>query len=247
MELPVQYPPILLLFFGTLARYNIISFTVPANVTGDKFRFMRKKRRILQAISISSLLISIYLLTYLSLWQIAYLSHLGLLTFWYLFPIPLGFTKIKPLRKVPYLKIFIIAYVWVGSSFAMPLIEENGDWLNQQFLFLFLERILFIFAITLPFDIKDLEDDMRMKLRTIPSKIGIKRTKWLSLTCLSVGAAIIGCYFSGNILWGMLAGYALTITSIGFMSSQKNELYYLGLIDGTMVIQFTTLWLALNT
>lgn len=230
------YPAIALLFFATWARYNIIAFTLPKSVTGEKFLFMQKHSTLLKIIFVVSALASGYFAYLLTWQQLLFLSHLALLTLWYIFPIPLGFIKLKPLRKLPFLKIFLIAYVWACSTYIMPIQEQLELSLNT--LLAFTERFLFLFSITLPFDIKDYKDDIRLKLQTIPNSFGIRNTKLVATGCLILGA-LITCYiYPISISTGFVLSYLITWPFVWNANTERSDIYFLGWVDGTMVWQF---------
>ena len=76
-----------------------------------------------------------------------------------------------------------MALVWAFITVTLPLVE------GRQFLvptdaLLFLERSVFIFAITIPFDIRDLKVDQHIEVKTIPSAIGEQGAKRLAIGLL---------------------------------------------------------------
>lgn len=119
---------------------------------------------------------------------------------WPFLPIPDRFR----LRQRPYLKVFLIAAVWTWVGVGLPIVEtwdwnaaEVGlqgpfHWLHQpadypppgMLLLPMLGRFLFVVAITLPFDIRDIELDRVRRVQTLPSWLGIRRSIQLSLVLL---------------------------------------------------------------
>ena len=86
------------------------------------------------------------------------------------------------IRKTPFSKIFIIALIWTISSMFL-LILENNILINQNIILHLIARFLFIFAITIPFDIRDLKfDDIKMK--TIPIVFGERKARLIGLMAL---------------------------------------------------------------
>ena len=227
-----------ILFFATWARYNIICFTMPTVVTAEKFRFMKANSHWLKTTFFCSIFICLALFFTLDWATILFLGHLGFITFWYLFPLPLGFKKLPPLRRTPFLKIFLIAYVWSSGVYLLPLLHEAWSW---NTLIGFLERLLFLFAITLPFDMKDLEEDTKMQLKTIPSQIGVQKAKAISAICLLIGWAVSGWAYGSEQIWPLGFGYLTALLLTIGISPNRKEIYYLGGIDGTMAAQ----WLGL--
>ena len=82
------------------------------------------------------------------------------------------------LRRTPFVKIFIISLVWTISTMLF-LILENNVVITQNIGLHLASRFLFVFAITIPFDIRDLECDFD-KIKTIPMFFGEKHAKWIA-------------------------------------------------------------------
>ncbi len=78
----------------------------------------------------------------------------GFLALGYVVPLGKGG---KRLRDLHFLKIFLIAAVWAWVTVWLPAAETGAGW-NRATLLMMLERASFIFAITLPFDVRDLKD-----------------------------------------------------------------------------------------
>jgi hypothetical protein len=83
----------------------------------------------------------------------------------------------KPLREIPYLKIHIIALVWILSCFIFPQ-------LNQEHIQVFewkapLISYFYFLGVTIPFDMRDVENDFPSQ-KTIPQLIGLNGSKILS-------------------------------------------------------------------
>lgn len=73
-------------------------------------------------------------------------------------------------------KIFIVALCWTLITAALPLIDLPL-WSHNHYVF-FMERFIFIFIATLPFEIRDSKQD-QIHLGTIPQLVGIDKTRWL--------------------------------------------------------------------
>ena len=74
------------------------------------------------------------------------------------------------LRMLPFLKVFIISVVWAVTTFLL-LVLENNLVFDFNSVMHFLGRLFFVFAITIPFDIRDLKFDIN-HLKTIPVFFG---------------------------------------------------------------------------
>ncbi len=102
-----------------------------------------------------------------------------LTTFFYIVPFH---EDQKNLRSIAGLKLFLIALTGAGVTVLFPLIH-NEIQLEQNEWILFFQRILFIIAYTIPFDIRDKDDD-HILLKTLPQLYGTYRSKIYGSTAL---------------------------------------------------------------
>jgi 4-hydroxybenzoate polyprenyltransferase len=105
---------------------------------------------------------------------------------WPFLPIPPKYR----LRRRRFWKIFLIAAVWAWVGVVLPLVEADGGPLDGlppmhwAMVLPVLGRFLFVVAITLPFDIRDIELDRVLRVRTLPAWLGIRRSIRLSRVLL---------------------------------------------------------------
>lgn len=152
----------------------------------------------------------------------------------------------KRLRDFNHIKIFLIAIVWSWVTVFLPALEI-GESTTLPVGIMILEKATFIFAITLPFDIRDLKVDSHSKIQTIPGVIGIKKTKILSSASLALAflLAITNCLLGNyniNILLGLSVSFLFTWFFIRQADKIKHDYFFTGLIDGTMILQFLLVW-----
>ncbi len=167
----------------------------------------------------------------------------GIISLGYVLPI-LG--DQKRLRDLSYIKIFLIAIVWAWVTVWLPALELNAY--NNTFVYLMLlERALFVFAITLPFDIRDLKVDAFSKVPTIPFRIGVQKTKWLAYLLLVIMLCITALnyalgYYTFPTVVGMLLSVSTTAAMIFFCKPETHDYVYSGLLDGSMLFQFLLIY-----
>ena len=92
-------------------------------------------------------------------------------------------------RKIKYFKIFMIAFAWSYFSVFLPAVELLVP-IDEKIILFFSAIYLKVFAITIPFDIRDIDFD-KSKLVTIPIKLGIQKSKILSIILSSISTLII--------------------------------------------------------
>lgn len=92
------------------------------------------------------------------------------------------------LRGIPFAKIFIISFVWILSAM-MLLVLENNIAISQNVIWQLTSLFLFVFAITIPFDIRDIDYDMK-NIVTIPLFFGVRRAKIIAIFSLFICGGI---------------------------------------------------------
>ena len=162
------------------------------------------------------------------------------------------FIKIKDkkvrLREIPIIKTPVLALVWGISTTIVPLVEQNIN-ISDSFVWLqVFSRSLFIFALCIPFEIRDVESDKSKNIRTLPVIYGIKTTK-------IVGALIVILEIITHHLMNFISTpslIALDISSIvalvWIMRRDKTTgvYFYKFLVDGTMLVRFILLYVAIH-
>jgi 4-hydroxybenzoate polyprenyltransferase len=107
------------------------------------------------------------------------------------------FGKLSNLRGIPFLKPFLIAFVWGGIASFLPIIINLGteSLLIANYHFYSLSMGLFVFGQAIPLDIRDSIIDKNANLKTIPHLFGMFGTKLTSAFCYSISSIIlIGIY-----------------------------------------------------
>ncbi len=144
------------------------------------------------------------------------------------------------IREIGLWKIFIIAAVWSGITVILPSVEIMGwDQLgSSRSLIMAIERGIFILAITIPFDIRDLENDAKKGVRTLPSVLTWQWAVVLSIGLMGVFISLLAFRLD---LDARFMGYALSsiITSIGLLMAnpKRGDMYCSFWIEGTMLLQ----------
>ena len=155
------------------------------------------------------------------------------------------------LREIPFSKIFIISLVWTVSTMLLLVLENNISFDSNITLHL-IGRFLFVLAITIPFDIRDLKFDDK-KLKTIPIIIGESRAKLLAVLILLIAEALYSIqYFANQIslqhLIGIIILFLVTSILIIKSSEEKSDFYYSICIESMslllyLILGFSTLML----
>jgi len=140
--------------------------------------------------------------------------------------------------------------VWTMSSVLLPLMEAQhfhlGTVSMRDTTILIAKRFLFIGALTVPFDIRDLFQDRQSGLKTVPVVLGEKNA-YLFCQVLLAGYIVLLFLFRNNGFNNEF--WALTITAVlaGWLifksTWEKNEYYYFFCVDGILILQYLMLLL----
>jgi hypothetical protein len=170
---------VLFVFCGTVAGYNFIRAIEFNRLYPSMTHWIRSSVVwvfLLNVIMIAGL---IYATLQFSWRDLAFMAPFFLLTLFYAFPFK---GRIRGLRNLPGVKLFLISAVWAGVTVLFPVWANNLSF-DSQVWTLFWQRFLLIFAITIPFDIRDLQLD-NPDLSTLPQSLGVGRSKFIAVLAL---------------------------------------------------------------
>jgi 4-hydroxybenzoate polyprenyltransferase len=140
----------------------------------------------------------------------------------------------KGLRQIPYLKVILVGWVWMYLCGYIPIKLAQ---LSVSYYFLAAQAI-FIIAITLPFDIRDIKVDKSENVKSIATLAGEKNTRLISIILLFISYLLV--WFMPNVLLLTLASWTLTIlvcfTLVLKSSENKPELYFSGIIESVLCL-----------
>ncbi len=156
------------IFFGTITGYNFVKY---AEITRFRHRSLNLSLRTIQVFSFFCFLALIYFTLKLPLITLLITGGFAALTFFYAIP----FLNNKSLRVLVGIKILIVAVVWAGVTVIIPMVNEN-ELMTNTFWISFIQRVLFVVALAIPFEIRDLKYD-EMALGTLPQLVGVLSTK----------------------------------------------------------------------
>ena len=218
MELKPDEFVMLFTFLAAISGYNFVKYA-------ERARWYHKSLPVeLRRIQLFSLVCFIALVgvaLLLPFNTLAGFALLALLTLGYVVPM---LPQAKSLRSLAGLKIFIVALVWAAASVGIPLWHYGSLPGADQYI-LFIQIFLTVFALTIPFEIRDLDLD-QPDLKTLPQTFGIKNSRNLGLAAIFVAAIMEGFkdgfYYVSNLYW--LAMAVLIVIGL-FRSSSKQSPY----------------------
>ncbi|NEN23322.1 hypothetical protein G3O08_07400 [Cryomorpha ignava] len=232
-----SYNLVAFIFFATLLIYNLQRRIGDLNASAVFY----KSKTILMILGAIGLIPFAF---HLTLIELAGLAVAGAISLGYAYPfIPYKGERYS-IRRIPYLKLWVIVLAWILSTTIVPLIEivdlNSADDRLSTILFA-LQQGAFILALTIPFDVRDLEDDYPFQ-RTLPMVFGIEWS--IKFAQRAMIAAFLFAFF--NYLIGFFAFpqmlMQMGISALGFFvvargKTHRSPLYYSIVLDGMILLQ----------
>ncbi len=168
----------------------------------------------------------------------------------YAFPVIPAKPRWKRLREIPGIKIFIVALVWAVIVALLPAAAADfttNGWLTPSVITWTISILLMFFALTVPFDIRDLHYDGQ-RLKTIPATIGVRNSIVLSLACMMLsvaGVTVMYFQFHTGTLMHVAAYATWSIVTCALIARSKpslHEYYYSLVLDGMLIVLWGMVW-----
>ena len=236
---------LIIIFFATLFEYNIhrlITITTKINIINSKkYEWVRENLKGFYFLIFASVIGFICVSFFVEKDVLLILSPIALLTLFYSIPVFGRRNFFFRLREIPYLKIFLIAFVWSSATILLPLIQSNYNFDTIDIVAMLAERFFFVFAITIPFDIRDIKVDKQDGLKTIPMLFN--ENKALAISCLSIIIFFVISLFHYQtqnrwfIVWAVSISAVTTFVFIKNRKIRALPYYHYGVLDGTMLLQ----------
>ena len=225
------------IFFATLLIYNLQRRIGDLNASGTFY----KTKTILMIVGALGMIPFALHLTFV---ELAGLAIAGAISLGYAYPFISYKGQRLSIRRIPYLKLWIIVLAWILSTTVVPLIDivdlnSTDDRLST--IFFALQQGAFIVALTIPFDVRDLEVDYPFQ-RTLPMVFGVEWS--IKFAQRAMIAAFIFAFF--NYLIGFFAFpqmlVQMAISALGYFvvargKKQRSPLYYSIVLDGMILLQ----------
>lgn len=240
------------IFFATLLDYNFHRYLAvmnkPEAIYIDKYKWAVGHLNLLRALMVfasAGLLASMFFLKAQLLFLLALLAAFSFL---YSFLIGRNQEHSFRLLKITGMKTLLIALVWTSATVFLPLLQSGNSYSLVQVLLLFAERFFFIFAVAIPFDIRDMEADAHAKLNTIPVRLGANVALRISNSALALSLSIAALhYLYANMLF-VIPAFLVSIASTFFFINKKalasHPFYHHGILDGCIVLHGVLIWLS---
>jgi 4-hydroxybenzoate polyprenyltransferase len=227
----------LFVFFATLLEYNIHRFItlirgIPL-APEPRFIWLYKHKTLFYSLFVLSIVGLSFTAFYIPVKAYPVIAITTLLTLLYNFPLIPTPWGLKRLRAIPHMKVITIALVWMIITYYLPAIANGVSFTDE--LLVPLTRFLFVVAITIPFDSRDVEMDRKRGLKTIPLVFGVKRSYQIAAGILVVTCFL--CLFMNSAYgWALIITSAFTTIFILKEGWRSHPFYYYGVLDGTLLL-----------
>ncbi len=148
------------------------------------------------------------------------------------------------LRDAGLLKPFLLGVIWAVVTVALPLLQQGVSVFTPSSLLLFLERALFVAAICIPFDVRDMQFDQNdIRQDTLPLRFGVDEALKIARAVLLVHlvlAMLVCAYFfqlPTTVLVMYMLSYFATYALLHRTTTNKGDYWYTFAIDGTLLLQ----------
>lgn len=249
-RLPVCIPMAVFIFLSTLFTYNLSSLQSiirrPAQqVNKLSSSWSQRHKKEMAALGFISIALAAFIYfrynLHINIW---FLLHLAVISIGYTVPIVYKAKKVRPLRSVPLLKVFLIAYVWAIVTTLFPMLDADVLMWDSQVILLFARRFLFILALALLFDIRDYAYDRTTNTLTFPGLIGVKYTKLLSLCLLVIYVALAVTTETQDTQLALVTSGIGAALVVAFSKEDMPRFYFSLFADGAMLFHAALIYLA---
>jgi 4-hydroxybenzoate polyprenyltransferase len=232
---------VLFVLFSTLVAYNIKGIRAvfgwtDIKVFSEKIRWAKSNKILFLSSYLVSIVLAVLLIVKLpvrSFWILFPMTALAVL---YSLPLKVGRYRFSP-RNIPFLKTLLVAFVWTTVVAYLPCrmngipFQDCSFWLISEFMFLFSLSILF--------DIKDIKADTAIGIKTFPQQLGVDVTKIISIVLMGSRVIWLALQQPINvyIIFESVVCFIYMIYIVTFINITREEKFYMGWIDGLMLLK----------
>lgn len=242
----VNWEVLIIVFLATLFIYNAsqinVAFSAGEKEVEKKLSFEGSTYQI--SVCFGSIIILFFMLTGCDRTQVLIFMASAFCSLIYMMPFKVNGQRIKGLRNNMVVKNILLSAIWALATVLFPLMGNGIEINGNVVIFMFLRRFFFIYALTIVYDIKDIDKDRVSGMKTIASRLGVPGTRLVAISALMIFCLLV--YVDSNLyqteyqflataLYGSAVFAFLTIIMSG---SQRNNNYYSFVVDGAMAFQF---------
>jgi len=207
-------------------------------------------RKLAFPLLILSFIIACWQLFFMPLRTIWVIIPVGLLGLGYIFPVIPTLNGWKRLRDFYWLKVLWIAFAFSWLTTFLPVIYTDSQQarhfislLSPSVIFIFLRSFLFISALCIPFDIRDVNFDKMRGMKTLPVIAGIKKSVLIAVALLCVFMLLVVFQhfrfgFGGHETIALLLSGSIAMIAVSLANPERPKLLFPIMYDGAMLLQW---------
>jgi hypothetical protein len=238
MDWAINERLLLLVFFATMLSYcfqRVVRHTTDDLINSTRHQWVYNQKKYLYAlIIISSCISGCLFFTLFTFYDLLYFSPLIAIALFYAVKL---FSK--SLRDIPFIKIILIALSWGAVTVLIPAYIKQESTANDVFI-LFILNFIYIFALVIPFDIRDVAFDESEK-HTIPQIIGVKAAKYTAIVLLIICGLLSFVLLNKAVF--LIPVYIASILVVFQVNVKRKEFFYAGGIDGLILLFPISTWI----
>ena len=234
-------------FFCTLLIYNfhkestlLVRVSLSPKVVLKQFEKISSLTKAMIAIAVAGI---IYTALFLQVKTLLFFFILAVITIAYSIPfLKIRGTK-KRLREIVIVKITTLAFIWSFTTVTLPLLESGLNIFTASSVLIFIQRFLFMYAICIPFEIRDIEQEKTRGNMTLPQLIGVNVSKLLGVLMLLLFIVLACFQFGASNPLAIALSLSATVAAflLLFSYERRSDYYFRIFVDGTMQLQFLLL------
>lgn len=234
---------------GTLAVYGLMRWVrsrEPQLRASLHLNWFSERYALMLTICVICVLVAAYLC-----WPPRWIMHRwllagGLLAFLYVSPFTAQDGLTIGLRRVPGLKIFLIALVWALVVVAGPMEYDLAGHSPFNIALMMCMRMPLYLSMAIAFDVRDLPHDPP-RLRTLPQLMGARGATTVALFFLLCSGLFEHIFLRSlgytTTAWILILPYALTAFLIARASTERGPLWFDIMLDGMLILIPAAVWM----
>jgi len=246
-ELEMRIHTVISVFLGSFILYNFhrlykVDF-IPADQLSARHEWVLKRSNYMKMAMGFALFGLMILLPNYDADTIVCLIPAGMISVGYTIPIIPSENGWTRLRDIPFTKPLIISLVVSYLTMAFPLFDQLGfaALSEPQLVQLLAERMLFLLAVTIPFELRDLHNDKNSGLKTLATKLGFDQAKMVGVISLGAWVFMLSWRFwsFGFSIFDILVGIVLLVwlaACYALITIRRTDLYYILAFEGSIML-----------
>lgn len=243
-QTPGFHPYLFIIFFATFFDYNLhrlytLHFA-PEALQGERHAWLLRNKQLFYGLMITASIGFLISISQAKPQVILTLLPFAGLTLFYSIPFWRWNKQYIRLRDIPYSKIFLIASNWTMISVLLPLVQYGRYVPSSELIWIILERFFFVWALCMPFDIRDIATDRAAGLKTIPNTLGINKSANLAYISLIISVLLSVVHRAPDgqylIILSFVISTVCTSIAISIAKKRYSNLFLYGVIDGMLLL-----------